>query len=123
MPIENAIITIIVLCAYITPLAIIAGSKRCWGVEKTYWLLATIFFSWLALILYNSTVLSVSERKVRHRNKQERQHKIEQALRNKQKREQQTKQAEQTETNTTPQTVAPTPAAPMNKDHNVEDSV
>ncbi|MEJ6476146.1 hypothetical protein [Pseudoalteromonas piscicida] len=47
---------IAVVCAYLLPVALIAGSKRTKGHEKNGWLIGTLLFSWVALLLYFSMV-------------------------------------------------------------------
>lgn len=66
MSIEDIYMGLIWLCLYMAPLALIVGSKRANGHEKTAWLLATTIFSWLALIAFYATVLSPKDRKARH---------------------------------------------------------
>lgn len=40
------------ICAYLLPIGVIAGSRRTQKHEKNGWLIGTLFFSWLALLLY-----------------------------------------------------------------------
>lgn len=47
---------IFLLCAYLLPVALIASSKRTQGHEKNGWLIGTLLFSWIALILYFSII-------------------------------------------------------------------
>ncbi|PCK31643.1 hypothetical protein [Pseudoalteromonas piscicida] len=47
---------IAIVCAYLLPVALIAGSKRTKGHEKNGWLIGTLLFSWVALLLYFSMV-------------------------------------------------------------------
>ncbi len=75
------------LCLYMAPLAIIAGSKRTWGNEKTGWLFCTILFSWLALIAYYSTALNKKDREARHRAKMKYQQQAEAAAARQQARQ------------------------------------
>ncbi|MFC0120053.1 hypothetical protein [Pseudoalteromonas xiamenensis] len=44
------------ICAYLIPLGVIANSKRTRGHEKNIWLMATLIFSWVALLLYVTVV-------------------------------------------------------------------
>lgn len=80
MTLDQIITLVIVLCLYMWPLSIIAASDRSRGNEKSYWMLVTIFLSWIGLLLYHFTVLSEKERRKRHRSKMEYEHKKEQAL-------------------------------------------
>ncbi|CAH9055222.1 hypothetical protein PSECIP111951_02757 [Pseudoalteromonas holothuriae] len=44
------------VCAYLIPVGVIVGSKRTKGHEKNGWLIASLVFSWLTLLLYFSIV-------------------------------------------------------------------
>ncbi|QTL36648.1 hypothetical protein [Pseudoalteromonas viridis] len=44
------------LCLYLLPIGLVAGSKRTRGHEKNGWLIGTLLFSWVALILYFSMI-------------------------------------------------------------------
>lgn len=88
MGLDTIIILVIILCIYMWPLAIIAASDRSRGNEKTYWMLATIFLSWIGLILYRYTTLDQEERRKRHRKKLEYEHKKAQALKRQQMQQQ-----------------------------------
>lgn len=87
MSIESIASALFWLCVYIAPLGIIAGSKLTWGNEKTGWLLATIIFSWMALIAYYATVLSLKDRKALHQAKMKRRQLTQQALAKQQAKE------------------------------------
>jgi riboflavin transporter FmnP len=50
------IILIVALGAYLLPIGMILSSKRTWGHEKNGWLIGTLIFSWVALLLYYSIV-------------------------------------------------------------------
>lgn len=71
------------LFLYMAPLAIVAGSKRCRGNEKTGWLLLTIVLSWIGLVAYFSTVLNKKERSERNREQFKRQQRAEAAAKRK----------------------------------------
>ncbi|MFT4924361.1 MAG: hypothetical protein ACI8WB_000439 [Phenylobacterium sp.] len=66
MTLEELYIALFWLCLYMAPLAFVAASPRTKDNEKTGWLLATILFSWFALIAYWSTAPNKKERKKRH---------------------------------------------------------
>ncbi|CAM4066869.1 hypothetical protein [Pseudoalteromonas byunsanensis] len=53
---NELILLFIAVCGYLIPLAIISGSKRTKGHEKNGWLIGTLLFSWLTLLLYFSIV-------------------------------------------------------------------
>lgn len=97
MTLDTIIILVIILCVYMWPLAIIAASDRSRGNEKTYWILATIFLSWIGLILYRFTTFSEKERRKRHRQKLEVEHKKARALKKKRLKAQQAAAANPTE--------------------------
>jgi hypothetical protein len=40
------------ICAYLIPIGVISGSRRTQRHEKNAWLIGTLFFSWLALLMY-----------------------------------------------------------------------
>ena len=53
---EELFLMIAAVCAYLLPVALVAGSKRSKGHEKNGWLIGTLLFSWVALLLYISIV-------------------------------------------------------------------
>ncbi|CCQ12691.1 hypothetical protein PALB_36310 [Pseudoalteromonas luteoviolacea B = ATCC 29581] len=53
---DALILLVSCVSAYLTPIALIAKSKRTKGHEKNTWLLATLLFSWVALLLYVTVV-------------------------------------------------------------------
>ncbi|WP_152087608.1 hypothetical protein [Pseudoalteromonas sp. A25] len=53
---SELILLFIGVCAYLAPFAMILNSKRTKGHEKNGWLLGTLLFSWLALLLYFSMI-------------------------------------------------------------------
>ncbi len=69
MSLDSIITLVIILCVYMWPLAIIANSNRTRGNEKTYWMLVTVFLSWVGLFIYRITTLSEEERRQRQRDK------------------------------------------------------
>lgn len=53
MDIQTALLAILVILGlYLLPILIIAFSDRTKGLEKLLWLVAVIFISWFAWILY-----------------------------------------------------------------------
>ncbi|RJE76054.1 hypothetical protein BGP78_13655 [Pseudoalteromonas sp. MSK9-3] len=44
------------ICAYLLPIGLISGSRRTHKHEKNAWLIGTLVFSWLALLMYFSII-------------------------------------------------------------------
>ncbi|WP_440054453.1 hypothetical protein ACSLBF_16650 [Pseudoalteromonas sp. T1lg65] len=53
---DELFLLITLICIYLLPVALVAGSKRTKRHEKNGWLIATLVFSWLALLLYFSMI-------------------------------------------------------------------
>ncbi|NOU51088.1 hypothetical protein HG263_11165 [Pseudoalteromonas sp. JBTF-M23] len=53
---NELILLFIGVSAYLAPVAIIHSSKRTRGHEKNGWLIATLLFSWITLLLYFSMI-------------------------------------------------------------------
>ncbi|WP_199610306.1 hypothetical protein [Flocculibacter collagenilyticus] len=60
---SDPIFNLFLVCIYLIPVGLIAGSKRTAKNEKNVWLICAIFFSWAVLLLYYLVVPSVRERK------------------------------------------------------------
>ncbi|KKE81104.1 hypothetical protein [Pseudoalteromonas luteoviolacea] len=55
------------VCLYLTPIAMVAGSKRSKGHEKNGWLIGTLLFSWVALLLYITMIPKTGRVKTRRK--------------------------------------------------------
>ncbi|MDK1289147.1 hypothetical protein [Pseudoalteromonas umbrosa] len=55
------------VCLYLVPIAMVAGSKRSKGHEKNGWLIGTLFFSWVALLLYVTMIPKTGRVKTRRK--------------------------------------------------------
>ena len=106
MTLESISIGLIILCLYMTPIAMVASSKLSRGNEKTGWMLLTIFLSWIGLVIYFSTVLKKKDRAIRNRDLAQRKQRQAEALKRQQElaaqqalEAQQAMEAEQAEQN------------------------
>ncbi|MCF2858833.1 hypothetical protein L1286_15210 [Pseudoalteromonas sp. SMS1] len=68
---SELMLLVFAVCLYIVPIGVVAGSKRSKGHEKNGWLIGTLFFSWIALLLYLSMIPKEGRVKARRSKKQE----------------------------------------------------
>lgn len=57
------ILNIVIVIGWLAPIALVSGSKRSRGKEKNGWLIATIFLSWLAWLVYIATAKPPKKKK------------------------------------------------------------
>lgn len=63
------VLMLLAISLYLIPLGMIAKSRRTRGHEKTVWLMVTLVFSWVSLLLYYTVVPTLEERKQKQQEK------------------------------------------------------
>ncbi len=65
MRMEKLALQILILCFYLGPITYIVADKHSSGNEKNAWLVATMFFSWLAWLTYIAIVPTIRRHRYR----------------------------------------------------------
>lgn len=63
------VLMLLAISLYLIPLGMIAKSRRTRGHEKTMWLMATLVFSWVSLLLYYTVVPTLEQRRQKQHEK------------------------------------------------------
>lgn len=64
------VLMLLAISFYLVPLGLIAKSRRTRGHEKTIWLMTTLVFSWISLLLYYTVVPTLEQRKQKQHRQQ-----------------------------------------------------